>query len=35
MKISLLLAFIFLSINSQAEIIFDDSYVLQRNLGGE
>lgn len=35
MKITVLFAFIFLSINSQAEIIFDDSYVLQRNLGGE
>lgn len=35
MKISLLLTFIFLSLTSQAEIIFDDSFVTQRNLGGD
>ncbi len=35
MKISLFLTFIFLSLTSQAEIIFDDSFVRQRNLGGD
>lgn len=35
MKISLFFTFIFLSLNSHAELIFDDSFVTQRNLGGD
>lgn len=35
MKISLLLTFIFLGLTSQAEIILDDSFITERNLGGD
>jgi CxxC motif-containing protein (DUF1111 family) len=35
MKISLNLIIILLSLSSKAEVIFDDSYLSQRNLGGD